>query len=86
MNEENNHNDRNEDKAVDFGDKAEKIRSNIKSTLYNMEATEDVIAQTPNNKIRRELEEKNKRRAEALPSMVKQMKEEEAKKELGLSD
>ena len=66
----------------DSRNKAQKIRDNIISTLHNMEAAEDVIAGEPGTKASRELEAKNVRRAEALPSMVREMKEEEARKEL----
>ena len=86
MSKENKQNDNDPDLPPESPDKAERIRENIKSTLHNMETAEELIGQTADEKEKRELEAKNARRAMALPSLVKEMKEEEARKELGISE
>lgn len=70
-------------KPDDRRDNAQKIKENIENTKHNMELAEEMIATTSDKKTKRDLQEKNERRAEAIPSMVREMKEEEALKELG---
>lgn len=65
-------------------DKAQVIKENIEATIANAIEAEVTINNTSDNKTKRELEAKNERRAQAIPSMIREMKEEEAKKELGL--
>lgn len=66
----------------DTQDNVEKIKKNIDLTIHNMEVALDMIETTTDKKKKVELQEKNQRRAQAIPSMVKELKEEEAKKEL----
>lgn len=70
-------------KPDDRSDNAQKIKENIESTKQNIELAEKMIASTSDKKMKRELQEKNERREKAIPSMIREMKEEEARKELG---
>ena len=63
-------------------DKSTKIRANIESTIVNAIETEKQICSIDNAKKKSDLVAKNERRAEAIPSMIREYKEEEAKKEL----
>ena len=63
-------------KPDDRRDNAEKIKRNIQFTNQNMEAANDMIAKSVNEKTKEDLEEKNKRRAEAIPEMKREMEEE----------
>lgn len=63
-------------------DKAQVIKENIESTIRNAIESEQIINTTDNPKQKRELIAKNERRAEAVPSMVREMKEEQARQEL----
>ena len=63
-------------KPDDRRDNAEKIAKNIKATQRNMEAANEMIAEGVNGKTKADLEEKNKRRAEAIPGMRREMEEE----------
>lgn len=67
-------------------DKAQVIKENIESTIRNAIESEQIINTTDNSKQKRELIAKNERRAEAVPSMVREMKEEQARQELGLDE
>lgn len=62
--------------------KAGKIQDTIESTLHNMEIAEEVIASETNNKKIQDLKAANERRAEAIPQMIREMKEEQAREEL----
>lgn len=62
--------------------KARRIQDAIESTLHNMEITEEIIASEPDNKKTQDLEAENERRAEAIPQMIREMKEEQARDEL----
>ena len=62
--------------------KAQRIQDNIESTLHNMEITEDSISAETDRKKIQELESANERRAEAIPKMIREMKEEQAQEEL----
>lgn len=70
-------------KPDDRSDNAQKIKENIESTKQNIELAEQMIANTSDSKMKRDLQEKNERREKAIPSMIREMKEEEARKELG---
>lgn len=59
-----------------------RIRDTIESTLHNMEAAEEMIASEPDGKKARDLEAGNERRAEAIPKMIRKMKEEQAQEAL----
>jgi small acid-soluble spore protein (thioredoxin-like protein) len=49
-------------------DNVEHIQKNIDMTIHNMEAAEDMIERTPDDKMKHELEAKNDRREKALES------------------
>jgi small acid-soluble spore protein tlp len=60
----------------------EKIKENIESTIHNMEVAQEIIENATDNKTVSELQAKNQRRVEAIPSLIKEYKEEEAKDQL----
>lgn len=62
--------------------KAQRIQNTIESTLHNMEITEELIAVEPDNKKAQDMAAKNERRMEAVPQMIREMKEELAQEEL----
>lgn len=62
--------------------KVRRIQDGIESTLHNMELAEEFISSDPNSKKAEDLTEKNKRRAQAVPHMIRDMKEEQAQEEL----
>lgn len=62
--------------------KARRIQNTIESTLHNMEIAEEIMALKPDDKNTQDLKEKNERRAEAIPQMIREMKEELAREEL----
>lgn len=62
--------------------KAQRIQDNIESTLHNMEIAEEIIASKPGDKMTQDLRAENERRAEAIPQMIRDMKEEKAQEEL----
>jgi len=65
-------------------DKSQKIKENIESTINNAIETEARINSMNNSKQKSELIAKNERRAEAIPSMIREYKEEEAREALNL--
>lgn len=60
----------------DRSDNAERIQSNINFTLKNMEAADEMIEETDDEKTKRMLAEKNERRREALRGMRSEMRDE----------
>lgn len=60
----------------DRSDNVEKIQNNIDNTIQNMEAAKEMIAVTDNDKTKKNLKEKNKRRGEALDSMKAEIQDE----------
>jgi len=62
--------------------KVRQVQSSIESTLHNMEVAEEAIVSDPVGKKTQELIEENERRAEAIPQMIRKMKEEQAQEEL----
>jgi len=62
--------------------KARRIQDTIESTLHNMEAAEEMMAFEQDPKKIQELEEANRRRAQVIPQMIREMKEAKAKEEL----
>ncbi|WP_283606626.1 small, acid-soluble spore protein tlp [Faecalispora anaeroviscerum] len=62
--------------------KAQRIQNVIESTLHNMEIAEEIIASEQDNKKLQDLKVENERRAEAIPQMIREMKEEQAREEL----
>lgn len=67
-------------------DKSQVIKENIEATIVNAIETESQISTMEPSKQKSALIAKNERRAEAIPSMIREYKEEEAKKELRLED
>ncbi len=65
----------------DRRDNVDKIQFNINHTIKNHRETEEMIAKTDDEKMKRELKEKNKRREESLKSMKQEIKEEAIAKE-----
>lgn len=63
-------------KPDDRRDNAEKIKENIESTKENIEAAEELMARTSDQKAKTDLQAKNERRANAIPDMEREMKEE----------
>lgn len=62
--------------------KVRQIQDTIESTLQNMEIAEEIIALKPDDKKTQDLKSKNERRADAIPQMIREMKEELAREEL----
>ncbi len=63
-------------------DKAQVIKENIEATIINAIETEKEINQTNDQKIQQKLQAKNERRAQAIPSLIRDMKEAEAMRQL----
>ena len=72
---------KNKPKPDDRRDNVDKIQFNIDNTIKNYRETEEMIALTDDEKTRRELIEKNKRREESLKGMKKEIREEAIAKE-----
>ena len=62
--------------------KAERIQGTIESTLHNMEIAEGIIDSDFSSKKVQGLKAENERRAEAIPQLIRKMKEEQAQEEL----
>lgn len=62
--------------------KVRQIQNTIESTLQNMEIAEEIISLKPDDKKTQDLKLKNERRADAIPQMIREMKEELAREEL----
>lgn len=69
----------NQPKPDDRSDNAERIQRNINFTLKNMEAADEMIEETDDEKTKRALAEKNERRKEALRGMRSEMRDESHK-------
>ena len=67
-------------------DKASRIQKNIKSTIENAAQTAGILHKTDNKKEQQELLDKNARRAQAVDSLIRDMKEAEAQSELDEMD
>ncbi|NLM72476.1 MAG: small acid-soluble spore protein Tlp [Clostridiaceae bacterium] len=63
-------------KPDDRRDNVEKIQRNINNTIENIEAAEDMMAKTDNPEQRRQIQEKNERRREALKGMREEIRDE----------
>lgn len=63
-------------KPDDRSDNAEKIEFNIGKTIQNMELAEEMIHKTDDERMKRALQEKNKRREDALEGMREEIKDE----------
>ncbi len=57
-------------------DNVERIQKNIDMTIHNMEAAEDMIAETPDENMKEALSEKNERRRQALDGMRSEIRDE----------
>ena len=66
----------NKPKPDDRSDNAEKIEFNIGKTIQNMELAEEMIHKTDDDRMKRVLQEKNKRREDALEGMREEIKDE----------
>lgn len=60
----------------DRSDNVERIQNNIDNTMQNMEAAREMIDRTDNDKTKKDLKDKNKRRGEALESMRAEIQDE----------
>jgi small acid-soluble spore protein (thioredoxin-like protein) len=67
----------------DRRDNVEKIQFNIGKTIQNMELANEMIHKTDDERLKRALEEKNKRREEALAGMREEIRDEAIDKENG---
>ncbi len=63
---------------------ARQIQDNIESTLHKMEMTQELIDSGSTNVKTQELLAANERRAEAIPEMIREMKEQQAQEELNV--
>lgn len=66
----------NKPKPDDRSDNVERIQANINHTIRNMEAAEEMIAQTDDRKMAKTLEEKNDRRRDALEGFRAEIRDE----------
>jgi len=73
-------------KPDDRRDNVEKIQYNIDKTIQNYELAEEMIAKTDDEKTKKELKEKNKRRLQSLESMRNEIRDEAIAKEEGYED
>ena len=67
-------------------DKARRIQENIHSTIENAADTANELHETDDTKTQQELLDKNARRAQAVDSLIRDMKEAEAQSELDEMD
>jgi small acid-soluble spore protein (thioredoxin-like protein) len=63
-------------KPDDRSNNVDRIQFNINHTIRNMEAAEEFIEKTDDRKMKRDLEEKNDRRRDALDGMRKEIRDE----------
>ena len=73
----------NKPKPDDRSDNVEKIEFNIGKTIQNMELADEMIHKTDDERMKRALQEKNKRRDEALTGMREEIRDEAKDKENG---
>ena len=66
----------NKPKPDDRSDNVEKIQKNIDETTQNMELAEEMISKTSDEKMKKSLEAKNERRAQALDGLRHEIKDE----------
>ncbi len=57
-------------------DNVARIQKNIDMTIHNIEAAEDMMAKTPDDKMKKTLSDKNERRRDALGGMRSEIKDE----------
>ena len=68
--------DKNKPNPDNRADNPERIQHNINHTIQNIEAAEEMIADTPDKKMKKTLEDKNERRRRALEGMRDEMRDE----------
>jgi len=66
----------NKPKPDDRSDNVERIQFNINHTIHNTEIAEEVIEKTHDEKMKKDLEEKNDRRRNSLQGMREEIKDE----------
>ena len=66
----------NKPKPDDRRDNVNKIQENIDNTIKNYRLAEDMISLTDDEKTRKDLEEKNKRRLDSLEGMKEEIRDE----------
>lgn len=74
---------KNKNKPDDRRDNVDRIQKNIDMTIHNIELGEEMISKTDDQKLKKELTDKNERRREALNGMKREIKEEAIAKENG---
>ncbi len=62
--------------------KIRRVSDTIEATLHNMEIAEETIVSVPDGKRTQQLIAENERRAEAIPQMIRTLKQEQAQEEL----
>ena len=62
--------------------KVQRVQDTIETTLHNMEIAEETIVSDPDSKKTQQLIAENERRVEAIPQMIRTMKQEQAQEEL----
>jgi len=67
---------KNKPKPDDRRDNVEKIQVNISNTIQNHRETEEMIAKIDDEKMKKDLEEKNKRREQSLQGMREEIRDE----------
>ena len=70
----------------DRSDNVEKIQENINDTIRNMELAEDMIEKTSDGKAKKDLQEKNERRRDALDGFRHEIKDEADARNKGYKD
>lgn len=60
----------------DRSDNVERLQKNINTTIRNMEAADEMIAETPDAKMKQTLKEKNERRRDALSGFRQEIGDE----------
>lgn len=66
----------NKPKPDDRSDNVERIQDNITMTIQNIHRADEMIKKTSDSKMKKELEEKNKRRQDALKGMRSEIRDE----------
>ena len=67
---------KNRPKPDDRRDNVDKIQFNIDNTIKNYNLAEEMIAKTDDEKMKKELQEKNERREDALSGMREEIRDE----------
>ena len=70
-------------KPDDRSDNVDKIQRNISNTIENHELTDEAIAETDDENIKKDLTAKNERREQSLRGMRKEIKDEAIDKQNG---